>query len=376
GIRRVDDYTCTVTFNSRNINAVSQLNAVIVSKAFYTGEYVKGSASVIRNFTTMSMGCGPYFVSNYNADSHKTDLKYNAGYGASVPDFNKLEYTDISESKNSADDMVIKGRADVAQLTASAAAVNKLNGSKAKYFITNDNEYTSLFINTRTVKNDTVRKQLMKTCIDYSYLDKTYGSYYTKVYMPLSVRFEEYPAVNSPYYAGDTISGLLTKEIGKISIYCVGGEESEEKILCDNMSEKLSSLGIKTNVVLCGYEKLAKDAAAGKADMWIIRVPDAGTCDKYDYYNTSGRLNLTGISDAAIDALTERIRSSVGLTDKKGLTVGLLNAVMEKAVEMPIYQKQIITVYSTDSILAESVDSVSDFDGYAYALTELKINNK
>lgn len=376
GIRRVDDYTCTVTFNSRNINSVSQLNAVIVSKAFYTGEYVKGSASVIKNFTTMSMGCGPYFVSNYNADTHKTELKYNTGYAGPTPDFGKLEFSDISSSKTDAADMIIKGRADITQFTASAISVSKLNSSQIKYFITNDNEYTSLFINTRSIKNDTVRKQLMKACTDYSYLDKTYGSYYTKVYMPLSVRSEEYPSVNTPYYSGDTITALLTKEVSKISIYCVGGEDSEEKILADGMVQKLRELGINAKTVLCDYEKLAEDAVSGKADMWILKVPDGATCDKFDYYHSSGRLNLTGLSDGPIDTLTERIRSSVGFADKKGLTVGLLNAVMEKAVEMPIYQKQIITAYSTDTVSPGSIDSVSDFDGYAYALTELKFSGK
>ncbi|MBR5111919.1 MAG: ABC transporter substrate-binding protein [Clostridia bacterium] len=372
GIRRVDDYTCTVTFNSRNINAVSALNAVIVSKAFYTAEYVKGSASVIKNFTTMSMGCGPYFVSNYNADSHKTELKYNTGYSGDTPDFTRLEYIDISGSKTDATDYILKGKADIIETTASAAAVNKLNGSSAKYFITNDNSYTSLFINTRTVENDAVRKQLMKACSDYTYLDKTYGSYYTKVYMPLSVRFEEYPAASNPYYSGDTISALLTKEVSKINIYCISGEYSEEKILADNMAEKLNSLGIKAKVVLSDYAKLTKDAAAGKADMWILNVPDGATCDKYDYYHSGGRFNLTGLSDAAIDTLTERIRSSTGFTEKKGMTVGLLNAIMEKAIEMPVYQKQIITAYSTETISPGSIDSVSDYDGYAYAITELK----
>ncbi len=376
GIRRVDDYTCSVTFNSRNINAVSALNAVIVSKAFYTGEYVKGSASVVRNFTTMSMGCGPYFVSNYNADTHKTELKINTGYEGKTPRFGRLEFSDISESKSDAADTVLKGKADVIQTVATASVVNKLNGSHVKYFITNDNSYTSLFINTRTVKNDTVRKQLMKACTDYSYLDKTYGSYYTKVYMPLSVRFEEYPAVNSPYYSGDTITALLTKEVTKINIYCVSAEGSEEKILADGMAEKLNALGIKAKVVLCDYAQLAKDAATGKAGMWIMTVPDGATCDKYDYYHSGGRLNLTGLSDDSIDALTERIRSSTGFSEKKGLTVGLLNAVMEKAVEMPIYQKQIITAYSTDTVSSESVDSVSDCDGYAYAVAELQINEK
>ena len=216
----------------------------------------------------------------------------------------------------------------------------------------------------------------MKACTDYSYLDKTYGSYYTKVYMPLSVRFEEYPAVNSPYYSGDTITALLTKEVTKINSYCVSAEGSEEKILADGVAEKLNALGIKAKVVLCDYAQLAKDAATGKAGMWIMTVPDGATCDKYDYYHSGGRLNLTGLSDDSIDALTERIRSSTGFSEKKGLTVGLLNAVMEKAVEMPIYQKQIITAYSTDTVSSESVDSVSDCDGYAYAVAELQINEK
>ncbi len=368
GIRRIDDCTCTVTYNSRNINAVSQLNAVIVSKAFYTVNYVKGSASAVKNFTTLSMGCGPYYVSNYNPDTKKAELKFNSGSGYSAPSFSKLEFLDIITPERDGAQCVLKGMADVSEALASTASVNKLNGSDCKYFLTDDKSYVSLFINTRSIKNDSIRKQIMKVCAGYDYLDKTYGSHYTKVYMPLSVRFEEYPNVNSPYYSGDTITALLTKEVEKINFYCTGAEGSDERALAEEMAARLNNIGIKTSVVSADESGLAKAAASGKADLWIARIPDGGTCDKYDYWHSGADKNLTGLSDGSIDILTEKIRGAVGNSDKKGLMIGLLNAVMEKAVEMPVYQNQIITVYDSSVISPESIESLSEYDGFTYAI--------
>ncbi len=359
GIRRIDDYTCTVLYNSRNINAVSELNAFLVSKAFYSSEYVKGNAGVIKEFTTLSLGCGPYFITDFDKESNKTSLKRNKYFGDFNPPFSSLEILDTEKLKTDAVKAVSSGKADVASVIADAETMGRVGSANLKYLINDNDSYISLFINTEKIPDEIVRRQIMKACSVYDGLDKRFGSYYTKLYLPLSVRFAENPGASEPFFEGEPIKAIYEDEVKKLNLYCVGEEDSPEKIAADDMAKRLNDLGIKTTVTLCDYEKLLKDVRSHKADLWVMSLNDGGTCDKYDYYHTGGKLNLTGLSDEGIDNLCERLRSATGFTDKKSVVASLLNAVMEQSVELPVCQLERVTVYSADILNDEIIDTLS-----------------
>ena len=85
GIKKVDDYTCTVLFNSRNINAIAQLNALLVSKSYLSTEYIKGSAESIKNIDGYGVCSGAYIVTEYEDDV--VSLEANEYYGEDTCDF-------------------------------------------------------------------------------------------------------------------------------------------------------------------------------------------------------------------------------------------------------------------------------------------------
>ena len=49
-----------------------------------------------------------------------------------------------------------------------------------------------------------------------------------------------------------------------------------------------------------------------------------------------------------------------------------IDQVMEQAVEFPLYQLQLVTIYNTDTIDPASFGDSFDYDGFEYALPVLK----
>ena len=112
--------------------------------------------------------------------------------------------------------------------------------------------------------------------------------------------------------------------------------------------------------------------ATDKADVWIERVYDGATCDKFDYYNSQGEMNKTGLSVLELDMLTANLRSAVGFSNKSVLVSQISELVMAQAVEMPVCQLQTVTIYSLDKISDDSFGINFIFDDFVYAIPELK----
>ena len=377
GINRVDDYTCTILFNSRNINAVSEINAYIVSKAFLTKEYVKGSADKIEYYTFEIPGCGGYMFEEYKSD--KATLKRNPEYVSDNPGFKTCEFIDLEGKGKDAVDAVSSGYVDVVTTMATDEAVKSVSGENFKYYLTYEDSYSSLFINTKRVPSDILRKAIIGSTDVTSVLSEKAGGYSTKLYRPISIRFSEYPSdVNSDYYNSSSLTTykLLVKESASISAYCIEDESGIDYEILSKLKETLASANITLDITACTEKELEKAIKSGKADIWIASVPDGETCDKYDYYNSNGKLNKTYISTAEIDELTSEIRRSTGFVDKSELTRELLELVMEQASELPLYQSRDITVYNTEIIDASSLENLNSYDGYMYVIPYLESNNK
>ena len=120
-----------------------------------------------------------------------------------------------------------------------------------KYTVSDNDSYISLFVNTARIPDEIVRRQIMKACTVYDALDERFGSFYTKVYLPLSVRFSEYPGANEPYFEGDPVKSIYEDTVGKLNLYCVGTEDSPEKTAADDMARRLNESGI-----VCQLEKV------------------------------------------------------------------------------------------------------------------------
>lgn len=373
GIKKVNDYTCTVLFNSRNINALSELNALLVSKDYLSVEYVKGLAEKIKEIDGYSVCSGPYIVTDYR--DGVVSMASNKFYNDASCEFSSVKFVDIVDEDPIK--YVTSGKVDVVETLVTADIVKELENENVRYFIEDYDYYVSLFLNTRTL-DSSARKALVGLCNLNSAVEQEIGSYYTRLLRPLSIRFEEYPSsVTSPYYSESayTVYNMGNGEkITEASVYYCGAEGDLVYAALTAYKEILAEKGITLNIVLTDETSLENAVQSGKADMWVENVYDGSTCDKYEYFNSSGSLNKTAVSTAEIDSMTQRVRTAMGYSDKTQLTSQLMELVMEQAVECPLFQLQKITVYNTETVNPDSFTQSGNMDGYRYYIPFLKRN--
>lgn len=373
GISKINDYSCTILFNSRNINAVSQINIPIMSRAIYSSDYIKGNASVIKEKSDAAIGSGPYAVKE---SGKNIVLTANEHYFGAQPEFTSIRFVDLKAENIDPVDAINKGDVDIISVTATDEVINSFDSDKVKTSVSNDRGYVSIFFNTRTLELGE-RKSLSGFCNFNKLLSAGIGPHFTAVYMPLSIRFEEYPEeIKAPVYSENTYSNYLilnSDGIDSVTAFSIFPKNSLEYTVLENYKSVLEKNGIKTEIILVDSTALLEEAIiSGKADLWIEFVPDGQTCDKYDYYNSAGTINKTGLNDAEIDALTASLHGAVGFADRQSMVKSLLNLVMAQAVECPLYQLQTVTAYNVEKISPDSFGDNFDYDGFTYVLPHLK----
>lgn len=374
GIKKINDYTCTVLFNSKNINAVSQLNALLVPKSFFSAEYVKGSADKIKDIKTVPVSSGPYsFVEH---DDSEVSLTANDFYFDFESDFKRVKFIDLAAEKMDPVKAVSNGKVDIVTVQAEQTVITSIADKPVTYQIDDCGYYTSLFFNTRSIESSLARKALMGLCNVNEVAENRIGAYYTRLYRPLSIRFDEYSeSYDSPFYNDSAYTALISYtdvKLDKITAYYDGDEADIQYAVLEKFKDNLASYNINLEIVLTNTLSLESAVLSGEADIWISDVYDGATCDKYDYFHSNGSMNLTGLKNQSVNDLCVKIRSAVGFIDKAKLTDELLTLIMEQAVEYPLYQRQTFTLYNTETINSDSLKDINQFGSYTYLLPYLK----
>lgn len=364
GIKKVNDYTCTVLFNSKNINDISQLNVLLVPTNYLFAEYVKGAAPSVAEIQNIAVSSGPYVLGDYN--EKEITMSANKYYSEGNNEFKNLKFIIVDDLVKS----LTSGKVDIISTDASSEIINKVNKDNFIYTVTNNSSYVSMFFNTRSL-DEYARKCLMSLCSSVVTIEDVIGPYYTKLYTPMSIRFAENPQATSIEgydHTTFTINQLLSQTFKNIKAYFCGTENDLNYIALENLKNTLSEKGVNLEIILCDEETLEKAILSGEADLWIGETADGFTCDRFDDYHSTSNKNKTAVNNPVIDDLTLKIRSSVGFADKNELTKSLMDAVLLSAVEYPLYQLQTITVYNADVISEKSVTDNKTYDGFTYII--------
>ncbi len=373
GIKKINDYTCSILFNSKNINAVSEINVPLIPRSSYSAEYVKGLSSTVKEIPYFAVGSGPYIISE--SSEKEVSMSVNEFYNDADCEFDKLRFIDLAAKKDDPIKSVISGDVDVIKTVATSDAVNALKDAPVQYFINDCNYYVSLFFNTRTLDLE-ARSAIMGLCSSKQTVDEKIGSYYTGLISPISIRFEEYPEnIDESAYPKtdfDFYLKLNSAAVREATVYYCGSENDLEYDYLTSLKSTLAEKQFTLEIVIADEETLESAITSGKADMWLERIYDGATCDKYNYYNSVGADNKTALKSAEIDVLTEKIHSSVGFSDKSQATEELMKLVMAQAVEYPIYQPQTLTVYNTETVNPDSFAEIGEYDGYTFFIPYLK----
>ena len=328
---------------------------------------------MIKEKSSEAIGCGAYTI-NESKDG-EIELSANNCYYGGTPDFETLSFVDLKKAGKDPIDAINNGDIDVVSFRATETDVSKLDSKRIKTVFSNEKQYYSVFLNTRTLELGE-RKALSGLCNFNSLLSDKIGPFYSAVYMPMSIRFPEYPAeVISPVYTEATFSSynLMNPEgIRDITAYITSDDGSIESVIIEEYKSILKNNGINMTIVKTDANGLTEAIQNGKADLWIEIVPDGATSDKFDYYNSNGAFNKSGLDVAEVDFKTLQLRSATGFSDKDEMVKNLLSLIMEQAVECPLCQLQLVTAYNTEKISPDSFGVDFNYDGFAYALPLLK----
>ena len=389
GIKKINDHTCTVVFNSVNVGAISQINPLIVSKAAYGAGYVKGKAETVKSNAEKPVGSGAYKLDSSDKKSGLTVLSSNEYYRGGKNGFDTLNVIDLSVKKLSPESAVSRGAVDILETTAKNAIVSTAENAGYKYNFCDDTFYNSIIFNCAKIDIN-IRKGIMCLANWNGEAKDEFGGYYTAVYRPMSVRFGEYPAsTTEPYYPFDSAKAgeyfaaagciksdrSLTDSQGKAlryTVYCLSdGKDALSKVI-NSFVASLKSAGIELTVKCVSEEEYSSSLEKRSADMWCGPVYDSQSSDKYDYYHTGGKYNYSGVSDEMLDLELEELRVATDYSERCLKTALMLGNVMELAAELPLYQQKTIVVYNKSVIDENSIPLDSDPQGCRYIIRALQ----
>ena len=343
GINKINDYACTVLFNSADINAAQALNVYIVEKSFYAADYTKGNADSVKQISSSACGCGEYFIEK--CDENSVCLKINPYYSKQKPENEAITFVKVNEEEilNS----LLNKQIDTASVYASKEILSNLSSNSLSVKARNAPFYCSVFYNSRL--NLKLRQALFSLCGDSSSLNKAFGNGYTRLYCPLSIKNEEYPGdITATYYKAEDFENefsYLSKSAGELNAGILKSYCEIEKQVFNDYIQALGEKGFSVNLKEYGsLNELSQAAKNDELDFWFSRVEDNGTADKYDYYHSEGLNNLTGINDTDLDEAVFKLHSAIAFVDINALTREVIIKALDLAIECPLYQQQILDI--------------------------------
>lgn len=392
GITKVDEYTCTVLFDSVNINGDRELGVIPIMPSHYYGEgYVKGDVSTIKAKNSAPVGSGPYSFDNYN--NNVVSLKANPDYFKGAPKIAKLKYQVISEADKV--DSVIAGTIDITDPSASQEAIKLLEDAGIEYSLVDYPGYGYVAINSETVPSLEVRKGLMHLMNRKPAVEAYFGELAQVIERPMTPTLAEYPSDAEEFYgynptkafeyfteAGYTknAAGKLVDAAGNQLIITVGigGDgtmDHPSAPILTQMANDMANMGAELIIRDLAFADLINMKESGELDMWCLAWGNSNNCDLTQIFGSKGNDNDVHLNNAELDALLEQTVTTLELDKRKALVNRELDIIMENAVYMPIYQRKDMLIYNPATVKISSLpEKTTTYWNYINEIHTLEMN--
>ena len=361
GIKKVDDYTCTVLFDSANISGDKQVAWIpIVPKHYYDADFTKGDLSKVKEKNTAPLGGGPYVFQSY--ENNIVTLTANESYFKGCPQIPNLKFQVVNE--NDKVDLVLNGEIDITDPSASLEVIETLeaNTDKASYSLVDNPGYGYIGINAERVSDVNVRKGLMSLMNREPAIKSYYGDLAHVIERPMTPTLAEYPDDATPYYTYDTakaleyfeaagysqVDGKLVNAEGEqLSITVAIGDASSHPStpILTQMANDMATLGAEFIVSDLEFNVLSQEVQSGNVDMWVMAWGNSTDCDLTQIFGSEGGSNYQHY-DSKIDALQAQILKTVDFDERCKLVAEELDLIMDAAVYMPVYQRSNMEIYN------------------------------
>ena len=360
GINKVDDYTCTVTFNSANISADKQVSWIpIMPSHYYT--FTKGDLSGCRDKNNAPMGSGEYIFVSY--DNNIVSLTANENYFRGCPKIPNLKIQAVDEQVKV--DLVLNSEIDITDPSASLEIIDQLNQNSdiASYSLVDNPGYGYIGINAERVPDINVRKGLMCLMNREPAVKSYYGELGTVIERPMTPTLAEYPDDAAPAYTYDPAkaleyfeaagyskdaNGKLSKDGKQLVINAGIGDASSHPStpILTQMANDMAAMGAELVVNDLQFSVLSPMVQGGELDMWVMAWGNATDCDLTQMFGSEGGSNYQRYYDPALDEIQKEILKTVDFDARKALVAKELDMIMDAAVYMPVYQRKNMEIYN------------------------------
>jgi len=387
GIKRIDDYTCTVLYNSVNIYGDRAINNPLVPSHYY-GAFEKGKAeAVVSANMDRPMGSGPYIWSGFS--DNIVTCTANDDYFQGKPFIKTVKWQVYSDDDIYA--AFVAGDIDIANPTLNKDKLQEFIDANLAYSLIDNNGYGYLGINAKNVDKQ-VRKGFMHLLNRGPSVEGYYGTMAQLIERPMTTTLAEYPKGAKEFYgyspekalenfkrAGyEQKDGKLVKN-GKqlvLNVY-IGGDgvgNHPGYAMLTQAANDLAAMGGELIINDVQFSVLQNAMNSGTADMFVLAWGSVTTCDQRTTYMTGGGQNRYNLSNKELDGLLEQIVVTMDLKERSALVSKALDIVMDEAVEMPLYQRKNGFVYNPQTVNISSLPETTTYWSYEKVLWKVKLN--
>lgn len=389
GIERVDDYTCTVLFDSVNISAAQTLTwQPIMPEHYYGKEWKKGDLSSIKALNDKPLGSGPYIFKKF--DKNLITMDANPDYFKGAPKIPHLKLQVVNEEDKA--DLVINGDIDITNPGATLETLKLLDGvDYVERTLVDNPGYGYIAINAENIPDVNVRKGLMHLMNRAPAVNTYYGELGRVIERPMTPTLPEYPKNAREYYGYDTakaleyfknagyeqVDGKLVKD-GKQLVVKVGIGDSKTHPcapLLTQMANDMEAMGAQLIVNDLEFTVLSTMVNAGELDMWARAWGNTTSCDLTAIFGSRGSSNYHRYYDPEIDQLQAQILKTADFKERCSLVEKQLDMIMDAAVYMPVYQRMNMEAYNGNNVkLSTLPENTTTYWNYASSIELIEMN--
>lgn len=389
GIQKVDEYTCTVTFNSPNISGDKQVAWIpIMPEHYYGADFSKGNLAGVKELNTKPMGSGPYVFESY--DNNIVSLKANENYFAGAPLIPNVKVQAVNEEDKV--DLVLKSEIDITDPSASLEIIAQLDEAtdQASYSLVDNPGYGYIGINAERVPDINVRKGLMHLMNRAPAVASYYGDLGVVIERPMTPTLAEYPDDATEYYGYDPekaleyfkaagyeqVDGKLVKDGEQLIIEAGIGDAATHPTtpILTQMANDMAAMGAQLVVNDMVFSNLSTEVQGGNLDMWVMAWGNSTDCDQTQMFGSEGNTNYQHYYSPELDAVLEEITKTVDFEARCELVAKSLDMIMEAAVYMPVYQRKNMEIYNATTLNLETLpEETTTFYNYVDEIQTLQM---
>lgn len=387
GVKRVDDYTATVTYNSVSIVAERAISLPLVPHKYY-GEFNKGDVSA-QMANNEPVGSGPYTWGGF-ADNIIT-LKANPDYFEGAPKTGTVKLQYVPEADTMAN--LLSGAIDIANPAGQEDQLEEMDASSnVTYQLVPNAGYGYMGMNCKSMPQG-VRQGIFSLMNRAPAVEGYFGDLATVIERPMTTTLAEYPQDATEYYpynpekaleyfesAGYTQKdGQLVNASGEklvVNAYVGGSGKGDHPAyaMLTQAATALEEMGGELQIQDVDFNVLQGAMNDGTADMWCMAWGAVNNCDKSTQFRTGGGQNRYQISDEKLDAMLDEIVVTLDQTERTALVSEMLDYAMELAIELPLYQRENVWAFNTDNVNMDSLDESTATWDFHHFLWKIEMN--